>query len=83
MAKFNTNGSVNILLRMLKIKWIVISYKMCVCMHVWGSHLKAGKTALRTCSVLSYGEFGTKGSILPTLIGTKELIVVVTGIPTN
>lgn len=52
-------------------------------MQVWGSHLKAGKTALWTCSVLSYGEFGTKGSILPTLAGTKELIVVVTGIPTN
>ena len=44
MAKFNTNGNVNVLLRMLKIKWIVISYKMCVCMLVWGSHLKAGKT---------------------------------------
>ena len=55
-------------------------------MLVWGSHLKAGKTdrkALWTCSVLSYGEFGTKGSIIPTLTGTKELIVVVPSIPTN
>ena len=44
MAKFNTNGSMKVLLRVLKIKLIVVSYKMCVCMHVWSTYLKAGKT---------------------------------------